>query len=79
MAEKKITEASVLTLVGEHKITASKGAQLLGMSVWDFHDWMHQHGVTLWDDTPEELEEDLEDLRRIRKKYEKKTKAGRRL
>jgi len=79
MAEKKITEASVLTLVGEHKITASKGAQLLGMSVWDFHDLMHQHGVTLWDDTPEELEEDLEDLRRIRKKYEKKTKAGRRL
>ena len=70
MAERKITEASVLSLVAKHKITASRGAELLGMSEWNFHDLMHNNGVTLWDDTPEEVEEDLRDLRALRKKYQ---------
>ena len=63
MAEKEITEASVLALVAKHIITASRGTELLGMSEWNFHDLMHDNGVTLWDDTPEEVEEDLRDLR----------------
>ena len=75
MAERKITEASVLALVGEHKITASKGAELVGMSVWDFHDLMHEHGVTLCDETAEELQEDLRDFRRLRKMHAKKEKS----
>ncbi len=73
MAEKKITEASVLALVGEHKITASKGAELLGMSVWDFHDFMHAHGITLWDDTPEEMEEDARTLEKLFEREGRKT------
>ena len=69
MAEKKITEASVLALVGKHEITASKGAELLSMSIWDFYDAMREHGVSLDDGTPEELAkefaEDRETMRDV--------------
>lgn len=72
MAEKKITKASVLALIKKNKITASRGAQLLGMSLWDFLDLMHANGLTLYDDTPEEMEQGLRDLRRVIKKRVKK-------
>ena len=72
MAEQKITEASVLELVGKHEITASKGAELLSLSLWDFMDLMHEHGLTMCDETPEEIDEDLADLERIRKKNVKR-------
>ena len=76
MAEKKITQASVLALVGKHDITASKGAALLDMSLWDFMDLMHEHGFTLCDDTPEEMEQGLRDLRRVMKKRAKEIKTA---
>ena len=76
MAEKKITEASVLALVGKHEITASKGAELLGMSIWDFYDLMHEQGVSLDNGTPEELAnefaEDREIIRSLREKHSSK-------
>ena len=71
MAEKKITEASVLFLVAKHKITASRGAELLSMSEWDFHDLMHDNGVTLWDDTPEEIREGVKGLQSLLEKHKK--------
>ena len=71
MAEKEITEASVLSLVAKHKITASRGAELLGMSEWDFHDLMHDNGVTLWDDTPEEIREGVKGLQSLLEKHKK--------
>ena len=55
MAEKKITEASVLSLVAKDKISVSKGAQLLGLSVWDFYDLMTENGVALGDTPPAEI------------------------
>ncbi len=55
MAEKKITEASVLSLVAKDQISASKGAQLLGLSVWDFYDLMTENGVALGDTPPTEI------------------------
>jgi len=64
MAE-KITEAAVLALFRDEKITASRGAELLEMSLWDFMDLLHANGLTLWDDTPEEMEEDKSALRRL--------------
>ena len=68
MAEEKITEASVLALIEEQKITASRGAELLGMPLQDFLDMMHAHGLTLCDETPEEIGEDIKDLRKVVKK-----------
>ena len=68
MAEKRITEASVLALVGEQKITASRGAELLNIPLQDFLDMMHAHGLTLCDETPEEIREDLKDLRKVLKR-----------
>ena len=71
MAEKKITEASVLSLVAKHKITASRGAELLDMSEWDFHDLMYENGVTLWDDTPEEITEGVKGLQSLLEKHKR--------
>ena len=75
MAEKKITEASVLALVGENKITASKGAELLGISLWDLIDLAHARGVVIWDDTKEDMEEDRKVLERFSKMRRKEAKS----
>ncbi len=75
MAEKKITEATVLTLFREDKISTSKGAQLLGIPIQDFMDLLNANGIPLWDGTPEELKEDVKALRELRKKYKKKEQA----
>ena len=83
MAEKKITEASVLALVEKNEITASKGAKLLDISIWDFYDLMYEHGVSLDDgvdvqELAKEFEEDRETLRALRKKHRlPKIKVGR--
>jgi len=68
MAEKKITEASVLALIEKQKITASRGAELLDMPLQDFLDMLHAHGLTLCDETPKEIREDIKDLRKVVKK-----------
>jgi hypothetical protein len=52
MAKKKMTEAAVLALVEKEKITASRGAELLGILLQDFFALMHTHGLTLCNDTP---------------------------
>ena len=75
MAEKKITEASILALVGEHKITASKGAELLGISLWDLIDLAHARGVVIWDDTKEDMEEDLKVLHQFNKIRQKEAES----
>ena len=71
MAEKKITEAVVLSLFREEKITVSRGAELLGIPIQDFIDLLNQNGLPLDDVTPEEIEEDLRTLRKLRGKYKK--------
>jgi Uncharacterised protein family (UPF0175) len=68
MAEKKMTEAAVLALVEKEEITASRGAELLGIPLQDFLALMHAHGLTLCDDTPHDIEQDLEDVRKVLKK-----------
>lgn len=69
MAEKKITEASVLALYRDEKVSISKGAKLLDIPVQDFLELMYANGLTEWDDTPEEIKQGLKDLRSLRKKY----------
>jgi len=68
MAEKKMTEAAVLALVEEEKIMASRGVELLGTPLQDFLALMHAHGLTLCDDTPQDIKQDLDDVRKVLKK-----------
>lgn len=76
MAKKKITEASVLSLFRDEKITASRGAELLGIPIQDFMDLLHANGLTLWDDTPEEMSEDMKTLGRLRKMGEEENQKA---
>lgn len=69
MAEKKITEASVLALFRDEKISVSRGAELLRVPLQDFLELMYANGLTEWDDTPEEVEEDMKVLRALKKKH----------
>ena len=75
MAEKKITEAAVLALFREEKVSISKGAQLLGIPIQDFMDLLNAHDIPLEDLTPEEMREDLKTLRRLFKEQDKKAQA----
>ena len=65
MEEKKITEASVLSLVAKDEITASRGAEILELSLWDFYDLMYENGVALSDATPEEMNEGIKTLHNL--------------
>ena len=69
MAEKNITEAAVLALFREEKVSISKGAQLLGIPIQDFMDLLNAHNIPLDDLTPEDIKEDMKTLQKLRKKY----------
>ena len=71
-AEKKITEATVLFLFREDKVSMSKGAQLLGMPIQDFMDLLYANGISLDNETPEELEKGVKALRELRERHNKK-------
>ncbi len=73
--EKRITEDAVLSLFRDEKITASRGAELLGIPIQDFINLLNQNGLSLDNVTPEEMEEDLKTLQKLRKKREKKAQA----
>lgn len=75
MARKKVTEATVLSLFRDEKITVSRGAELLGIPIQDFMDLLNQNGLSLDDITSEETKEDLKTLQKLRKKNEKKVHA----
>ena len=64
MAEKKNTEASVLALVREHKVTISRGAELLGVPLQDFLELMSEQCISVMDYDPGALEQDLKVLRK---------------
>ncbi len=64
MTEKKITEASVLSLVREHKVTISRGAELLGIPIQDFLELMSKNRISVMDYEPGTLEQNLKVLRK---------------
>ncbi|MCH8292168.1 UPF0175 family protein [Candidatus Poribacteria bacterium] len=70
MAEKQITEAAVLALFGEDKATVSRGAQLLDIPIQDFMDLLNANDIPLDDETPEEMEQELQSFHKLIKKYE---------
>jgi predicted HTH domain antitoxin len=65
---KEMKEALVLDLVRKHKITWRQGAQFLGMSYKEFLHFLYENKVPVFDYTPEELDEDLETLRKLKEK-----------
>ena len=75
MAEKEITEAAVLALFRKDKVTVSRGAQLLDIPIQDFMDMLNANDIPLDDETPEEMEQDRRDFRKLLKKYNKRAKA----
>ena len=75
MAEKQITEAAVLALFREDKVTVSRSAQLLDIPIQDFMGMLNANDIPLDDETPEEMEQDRRDFRKLLKKYNKRAKA----
>ena len=75
MAEKKITEASVLALFRDGKVSISKGAELLRIPIQDFMDLLNKNGLPLEDMTPAEMKDDLKTLRALFKEQDKKAQA----
>lgn len=75
MAEKKITEAAVLALFRDEKVSISRGAQLLGVPIQDFMDLLYANDISIDDETPEEMEEGIRNIRATLAKYRKKAKA----
>jgi len=47
MAKKENTEASVLSLVREHKVTISRGAELLDIPIQDFLELMFKNQISV--------------------------------
>jgi hypothetical protein len=44
----------------------------VGMPLQDFFALMHAHGLTLCDDTPQDIKQDLDDVRKVLKKNAQK-------
>ena len=63
-AAAKLKEAVVLDLLRKEYITQGKAARLLGMSLWDFLPFMAQHRIETGPKTPEEVDRELDDMRR---------------
>jgi len=63
-ATKYLEEAMVLTLVRSHRITASRGAELLGMRYPDFLDLLAANDVDVLDYRPGEVAKDVKVLKR---------------
>jgi predicted HTH domain antitoxin len=62
-AREHLTRAGVLDLVRHHVISQGRGAELLGMSLWDFQDLMAGEDVPLVDLSEAELKEGHRNLR----------------
>ena len=75
MAEKKLTEAAVLALFREDKVSISRGAELLRIPIQDFMDLLNANDIPLEDETPEDMKEGLRNIREVLKKYDKQAKA----
>ena len=63
-AAAKAREALVLALLREARISQGKAAHLLGLTRWDILDLMAEHHIPSGPETPEELREEVEDMRR---------------
>ena len=56
-ARRHLTRTAVLDLVKRQAISLGKGAEVLGMSLWEFHELMSENDVPMVDLTELELKE----------------------
>jgi predicted HTH domain antitoxin len=63
-AARHLEEYMVLSLVRSHRITASRGAELLGMRYRDFRDLLAANDVAVLDYQPGEVAKDVKVLKR---------------
>jgi predicted HTH domain antitoxin len=55
-----IREQTVLRLYREHKISTGRGAKMLGMTIYDFIQFLSSHQVSIFNYSEEELLADVE-------------------
>lgn len=65
--DERVEQEIVLSLVRRHRITASRGAELLRMPYQSFLDLMARNEIPLLDYSPEELRSEVEGLRKLRR------------
>jgi predicted HTH domain antitoxin len=61
----RLRELIALELYREGRISAGKGAELLGLSKRAFVDLLAQQGINYFSESPEELAEQVADLERL--------------
>jgi len=64
-ARQEAHEAFIFDLVRRGKISKSKAAELLGLSLWDLLDLIAKYQIPWFSYSPEELEKDLETLHKF--------------
>ena len=57
--ESKIKELTVLELFGQERISSGKGAELLGISKWDFIELLGRNNIAYFTESPVELTEQV--------------------
>lgn len=68
-----VSKAEVLDLIRKEKITVSRGAEMLKMPIQDFIELLSKEGISLWDESINELKEDEKTLKRVLAKTSKKS------
>ncbi len=64
MTEGKMTQATVLEMVKNKRITSSRGAELLKIPLQDFLELMSQHHIPILDCEPGEISQEMKSLRK---------------
>jgi predicted HTH domain antitoxin len=59
-AQKHALQQAVVELYKEGSISIGTGAELLQMPLYDFIQFLGQHQVSIFDSTPEELDQDVQ-------------------
>jgi predicted HTH domain antitoxin len=72
-AEDMVSKAAVIDLIRKEKITVSRGAEMLKMPIQDFMELLSKEGISLWDESIDELKEDEKTLKRVFVKTSKKS------
>lgn len=63
--EPRLRELIALELFREGRISSGKGAELLGISKWEFVQLLARHHINYFTESPEELTADVEIVERL--------------
>jgi predicted HTH domain antitoxin len=71
--ESKIKELTVLELFGQERISSGKGAELLGISKWDFIELLGRNNIAYFTESPVELTEQVAAAQSLVKKKKQRS------